>query len=38
MFSIRVNKQYRIELTIDEHIEQPVLTICNIIELSNHYD
>jgi proteic killer suppression protein len=37
-FSIRVNKQYRIEFTLNENDEQPVLTICNIVELSNHYD
>jgi len=37
-FSVRVNKQYRVEFTLDENIETPVLTICNIVELSNHYD
>lgn len=37
-FSIRVNNQYRIEFTMHETIEEPILTICNIVELSNHYD
>lgn len=37
-FSIRVNNQYGIEFTIEENSEEPVLTICNIVELSNHYD
>lgn len=37
-FSIKVNDQYRLEFTLDDNVEQPVLTICNIIELSNHYD
>ncbi len=37
-FSIRVNNQYRIEFTMRETIEEPILTICNIVELSNHYD
>ncbi|MDE6304049.1 MAG: type II toxin-antitoxin system RelE/ParE family toxin [Paramuribaculum sp.] len=37
-FSIRVNDQYRIEFTIRETAEEPILTICNIVELSNHYD
>jgi proteic killer suppression protein len=37
-FSVKVNDQYRIEFTLDENIEQPILTICNIVELSNHYD
>lgn len=36
--SVRVNKKYRIEFT--EHIEgsETVATVCNITELSNHYD
>ena len=36
-FSIRVNNKYRIEFTLSETIEEPILTICNIIELANHY-
>ena len=31
--SIRVNDQYRIEFTVS----QSVITVCNILELSNHY-
>ncbi len=37
-FSIKVNDQYRIEFSLAENREQPLLTICNIVELSNHYD
>lgn len=37
-FSIRVNNKYRIEFTLNNEREQPLLTICNITELSNHYD
>ncbi len=37
-FAIRVNDQYRIEFTMRETSEEPILTICNIVELSNHYD
>ena len=37
-FSIRVNDQYRIEFTIHDTVEEPILSICNIVELSNHYD
>lgn len=37
-FSIRVNDQYRIEFTMSETLEEPIVTICNIVELSNHYD
>lgn len=35
--SIRVNKQYRIEFTVNDDGVEPFVTICNIIELSNHY-
>ncbi|MCM1483927.1 MAG: type II toxin-antitoxin system RelE/ParE family toxin [Muribaculaceae bacterium] len=38
LFSIRVNRQYRIEFTLQENIDIKILTICNIVELSNHYD
>lgn len=37
-FSIRVNNKYRIEFTLNTDSERPLITICNIIELSNHYD
>ncbi|MDR0982778.1 MAG: type II toxin-antitoxin system RelE/ParE family toxin [Culturomica sp.] len=35
--SIRVNKQYRIEFTITKVEAETLVTICNILELSNHY-
>ena len=35
--SIRVNDQYRIEFTVEVTDEEPIITICKIIELSNHY-
>ena len=35
--SIRINDQYRIEFTINQVVSETVVTICNIIELSNHY-
>lgn len=34
--SIRVNAQYRVEFVVREQSE-PVITICSILELSNHY-
>jgi proteic killer suppression protein len=37
-FAIRVNKQYRIEFTMSETLDEPAVTICNIEELSNHYE
>ena len=37
LYSIRVDGQYRIEFTLTDDIERPVITIACIIELSNHY-
>ena len=36
--SIRVNLQYRIEFTVTHEGIEPVVTVCNINELSNHYN
>lgn len=35
--SIRVNDQYRIEFKTTRVVSETVVTICNILELSNHY-
>lgn len=35
--SVRVNNQYRIEFAVTQMQGEIVTTICNIIELSNHY-
>ncbi len=35
--SVRVNNQYRIEFKTIKVVSETVVTICNIIELSNHY-
>jgi hypothetical protein len=35
--SVRVNDQYRVEFTVDLNDSEPVLTVCNVLELSNHY-
>ena len=35
--SIRVNLQYRIEFTVQKDKNYLKLTLCNILELSNHY-
>lgn len=35
--SIRVNDQYRIEFTVTKTSDEPILTICNVVDLSNHY-
>ncbi|MEI3455834.1 MAG: type II toxin-antitoxin system RelE/ParE family toxin [Bacteroides cellulosilyticus] len=35
--SVRVNDQYRIEFKTTKVVSEIIVTICNIIELSNHY-
>ncbi len=35
--SVRVNDKYRIEFIVHLNQNEPILTICNIVELSNHY-
>ena len=35
--SVRVNDQYRIEFKTTKVVSEIVITICNIVELSNHY-
>jgi proteic killer suppression protein len=35
--SSRVNNKYRIEFTVAEAETEPIVTVCNILELSNHY-
>ena len=35
--SIRVNDKYRVEFTVRETMEEPIIIVCNIIDLSNHY-
>jgi len=35
--SVRVNDQYRIEFKTTQIMSEIVITVCNVIELSNHY-
>jgi proteic killer suppression protein len=35
--AIRVNDQYRIEFKTKQIVSETVVTICDILELSNHY-
>jgi len=35
--SVRVNDQYRIEFTTNKVESETIVTVCNILELSNHY-
>lgn len=35
--SVRVNDQYRVEFYVTLNENKPMLTICNVVGLSNHY-
>ena len=35
--SVRVNDQYRVEFSVIRNEKESILTVCNVIELSNHY-
>ena len=35
--SVRVNDQYRIEFKTEKVVSEIVVTVCNVMELSNHY-
>lgn len=35
--SVRVNDKYRVEFSVSINAKKPILTICNVVELSNHY-
>lgn len=37
LFSVRVDLHYRLEFTIKEEGSEPIITICTLQELSNHY-
>ena len=36
-YSVRVNVKYRVEFSVIYIDTEPVTTICNIMDLSNHY-
>ena len=35
--SIRINKQYRLEFKVSITDSEPIITICSIIDITNHY-
>ena len=35
--SVRVNNKYRIEFKTDNVVSEIVVTVCNILDLTNHY-
>ena len=36
-FSVKANDQYRVEFTVTNAEEDILVTVCNVLELSNHY-
>ena len=36
-YSVRVNDQYRLEFKLDLISKEPIVTLCTLTELSNHY-
>lgn len=35
--SVRINKQYRLEFTVREVLGEQIITVCRLLEISNHY-
>lgn len=35
--SIRIDKQYRLEFKVSTTDSEPIVTICSIIDITNHY-
>ena len=35
--SVRINRQYRLEFTVREVLNEQVATVCRLLEISNHY-
>ncbi len=36
--SVRINDQYRLEFTVRQEMQQEIVTICNLLDITNHYD
>ena len=37
LFSVKANDQYRVEFSVTESEDKPIVTVCNVLELSTHY-
>lgn len=35
--SIRIDRKYRLEFTVSKQYEQEIITICTLLDISNHY-
>lgn len=36
--SVRINRKYRLEFSIGNFGEAPIVTICRLLDISNHYN
>ena len=35
--SVRINRQYRLEFTVREVVNEQIITVCRLLDISNHY-
>lgn len=35
--SVRINNKYRLEFTVREIMGEQIVTVCNLLDISNHY-
>lgn len=35
--SVRINRQYRLEFTVREGKDEQIVTVCRLLDISNHY-
>ena len=35
--SVRVNRKYRLEFTVSEEMGEQIITVCRLLDISNHY-
>ena len=36
--SVRINHKYRLEFTVREVMNEQIVTVCRLLEISNHYE
>lgn len=37
MSSVRINRKYRLEFTVRDVLNEQVVTVCRLLDISNHY-
>ena len=35
--SVRINRKYRLEFTVRETMNEQIITVCRLLDISNHY-